>query len=232
MAVGSRAFWLPRRGNNQDEYEDAFAVEDASGRYALADGASEGCFTRLWARLLVEDFVSRASWDISRWPSSLPAVQERWDIDVRDRKLDWDADYWVEQGAFAAFLGVVLTQDVCQWQAVAVGDTCLFHTRNSTLLGVFPLDHSDQFSNRPQLVGSRTPAVAVGQRQHLWSDGCGQPGDRLWAMTDALAKCCLMEHEAGGSLGCVRIAPRLAIGEQRFHALDRRPPRLRPPAQR
>ena len=60
MAVGSRTFWLPRRGNNPDEYEDAFALDDASGRYALADGASEGCFTGLWARLLVEDFVSRA----------------------------------------------------------------------------------------------------------------------------------------------------------------------------
>ena len=198
MAVGSRAFWLPRRGNNPDEYEDAFALNDASGHYALADGASEGCFTGLWARLLVEDFVTSAEWDLSRWPSSLAAVQKRWDMDVRARKLDWDADYWVEKGAFAAFLGVVLTQNVCQWQAVAVGDTCLFHTRNSALLRAFPLDHSDQFGSRPQLVGSRMPAVAAGQRQRLWSDGGGQSGDRLWAMTDSLAKWCLAEHETGG----------------------------------
>ena len=52
MPVGSRTFWLPRRGNSPDEYEDAFAVDDASGRYAVADGATEGCFTGLWARLL------------------------------------------------------------------------------------------------------------------------------------------------------------------------------------
>ena len=185
MAVGSRAFWLPRRGNSPDEYEDAFAVDDASGRYALADGASEGCFTGLWARLLVEDFVARAERDVSRWPSSLSAVQEQWDTDVRARKLDWDADYWVEQGAFAAFLGVVLQNSPrplgegqgvrasvsprpsgegqgvrasYHWQAIAVGDTCLFHTRDNALLRAFPLDHSDQFGNRPQLVGSRMPA--------------------------------------------------------------------------
>ena len=210
MAVGSRAFWLPRRGNNPDEYEDAFAVEDASGRYALADGASEGCFTGLWARLLVEDFVSGAEGNVSRWLSSLPTVQERWDKDVGARKLDWDADYWVERGAFAAFLGLVLTdfplslgegpavRASYRWQAVAIGDTCLFHTRHSVLLGAFPLARSDQFGNRPQLVGSRMPTAAVSRRQCLWSDGCGQSGDRLWAMTDALAKWCLTEAEAGG----------------------------------
>ena len=205
MAIGSRAFCLPRRGNNLDEYEDAIALENASGRYALADGASEGCFTGLWARLLVKDFVSHAEVNISRWLSSLFAVQERWGKDVGARKLDWDADYWVEQGAFAAFLGLVLTaaeakepQGFCTWQAVAIGDTCLFHTRDSVLLSAFPLARSDQFGNRPQLVGSRMPTAAVLQRQRLWNEGSGQPGDRLWAMTDALAKWCLTEHEAGG----------------------------------
>lgn len=200
MPVDSRTFWLPRRGNSPDEYEDAFALDEASARYALADGATEGCFTGLWARLLVEDFVSRAERDASRWPSSLPAVQGRWDTDVRARRLDWDADYWVEQGASAAFLGIVLAaspQVACQWQAVAVGDTCLMHTRDSVLLRAFPLERSDQFGNRPRLVGSRMPVGDARKRQRTWSDGCGQPGDRLWAMTDALAKWCLLEHEAG-----------------------------------
>ena len=41
------------------------------------------------------------------------------------------------------------------------------------------------------------PLGEVNKRQRLWSDGCGQAGDRLWAMTDALAKWCLVEHEAG-----------------------------------
>jgi hypothetical protein len=231
MPLGSHTFWLPRRGNNPDEYEDAFALDDSSGRYALADGATEGCFTGLWARLLVEDFVSHAEWDASQWPPSLPAVEERWDTDVRARKLDWDADYWVERGASAAFLGLVLKNSpllpgegqgvrashsprplageaptngypgvrgaLFRWQAVAVGDTCLFHTRENVLLHVFPLDCSDQFNNRPRLVGSRMPVSEVHKRQRLWSDGCGQSGDRLWAMTDALAKWCVTQHEAG-----------------------------------
>ena len=197
VPVRSHSFWLPRRGNTPDEYEDAFALDEASGRYAVADGATEGCFTGLWARLLVNDFVSHAERNASSWLSSLPVVQERWNTEVRTRKLDWDADYWVEQGASAAFLGVVLTQDMWQWQAVAVGDTCLFHTREGVLLRAFPLDRSSQFNNRPRLVGSRMPLSNIRKRQRLWTDGCGQAGDRLWAMTDALAKWCLVEHEAG-----------------------------------
>jgi hypothetical protein len=206
---GSRTFWLPRQGNTPGEYEDAFAVNEASGRYALADGATEGCFTGLWARLLVQDFVARSDCDTSPWVSSLAAVQKRWDSDVRSRNLDWDADPWVERGASAAFLGIALenlsfplgdrskVRASCQWQAVALGDTCLFHTRDSVLLRAFPLDRSDQFNNRPRLVASRMPPADICKRQRLWTDGCGQSGDRLWAMTDALAKWCLAEHEAG-----------------------------------
>ena len=199
MPGGSSTFWLPRRGNTPDEYEDAFALDEASGRYAVADGATEGCFTGLWARLLVNDFVASAECDASSWASSLPAVQKRWDADVRSRKLDWDADQSVEQGASAAFLGIMLTaspQGTCQWQAVAVGDTCLFHTRTDVLQRAFPLDRSDQFNNRPQLVGSRMPFGDIRKRHRLWTDGCGQSGDRLWVMTDALAKWSLVEHEA------------------------------------
>jgi hypothetical protein len=211
MPVDSHTFWLPRRGNSPGEYEDAFALDDASGRYALADGATEGCFTGLWARLLVEDFISHAEWDASQWPFSLAGVEEQWDTEVRARKLDWDADYWLEQGAFAAFLGLVLTDSPflseggpgvrasCHWEALAVGDTCLFHTRDGALARAFPLECSDQFSNRPQLVGSRMAVGEVCKRQRLWSDGYGHSGDRLWAMTDALAKWCLTQHEAGGN---------------------------------
>ncbi len=199
MPGDSFTFWLPRRGSTPNEYEDAFAVNEASGRYAVADGASEGCFTGLWARLLVEDFVANVECDATLWATLLPAVQKRWDTDVRSRNLDWDTDQWVEHGASAAFLGVALiasSQGTCQWRAVAVGDTCLFHTRDSALLRAFPLDRSDQFNNCPQLAGSRMPADAVDKRKRLWTDGCGQPGDRLWAMTDALAKWCLVEREA------------------------------------
>ena len=79
MPIGSRAFWLPRRGHGPAEYEDALAIDDRAGRYAVADGASEGCFTDLWARLLVipfdQSFLGREDRDLEdRLRVELPGV--------------------------------------------------------------------------------------------------------------------------------------------------------------
>jgi hypothetical protein len=195
-----QTFWLPRRGNSPEEYEDASAVDGAAGRIAVADGATESCFAGLWAALLVEGFVESRDCRPDEWPALLPALQQRWEADVSARKLRWAAKRLVKKGDFATFLGLALSASCdggCQWQAVAVGDTCLLHTRGQSLLRAFPLEHSQQFNNLPGLVGSRMSAAEVRQRQSLWLDGRGQPGDRLWIMTDALAQWCLAEHEAG-----------------------------------
>jgi hypothetical protein len=201
MAQRWQTFWVVRGGNDPAHCEDASAADDSTGRYALADGASEGCFSRLWAGMLVEDFVRASGLGIDRWYDSLPPVQQRWDADVQSRVLRPSARRAVRQGAFATFLGIVLGDpaDPCRWQAVAVGDTCLMHTRGHVLLRCFPLDHATQFDNYPHLVGSRMPAEAVHQRQRLWADGRGESGDRLWAMTDALAQWCLAEEGGGGN---------------------------------
>jgi len=153
-------------------------------------------------------------------------LQERWAADVRGRDLPWYAEPSVKQGAFATFLGFMLensplplveegpevssspppcsgegqgVMDLYHWQAIAVGDTCLFHTRSAVLLRAFPLEHSSQFDNAPKLVGSRMSAEDIHKRQKLWTNGQGQPGDRLWMMTDALAHWCLAEYEAGNN---------------------------------
>ena len=200
MPKSARAFWLPRRGHSPAEYEDAFAQREAAGRYAVADGASEGCFTDLWAKLLVESFVDVAGDPPNSWPESLTAAQQRWDSDVSARNIPWYAEQSVSRGAYCTFLGLVLVSpaaDCCQWQALAVGDTCLLHTRGGALLRAFPLERAGQFDNFPKLVGSRTPVAEVCAGQSLWTDGRGQSGDRLWIMTDALAQWCLTEIEAG-----------------------------------
>ncbi len=227
MGVTAKKFWSSRKGNTPEEYEDACAANPASGRYAVADGATEGCFTGLWARLLVDDFVGRSGQGMESWPSSLSAIQAQWDGDVLARNLPYHAEPWVRRGAYAAFLGVVLTDShppsgeepearptvsACplagegqgvrgtyRWQAIAVGDTCLFHTRGNALIRAFPLEDSQQFNNAPKLVGARTSTEVILQRCLVWRDGHCQPGDRLWLMTDALAEWCLSEAEAGGN---------------------------------
>jgi hypothetical protein len=105
----------------------------------------------------------------------------------------------LEQGAFATFLGVAVTyaDSIPQWEVLAVGDTCLFHTRGPTLFSAFPLNHSNQFNNAPRLLGSRMPPELIRKIPVPRIQGSGLPGDRLWMMTDALAQWCLRELEGG-----------------------------------
>jgi len=200
MSTDARACWLAKRGNSPEEYEDAFAADDVAGRYAIADGATESSFSGLWARLLVDQFVQDSGGDPLRWTERLPALQDQLHTHISRRPLPWYAEAQLLQGSFATLLGVVLTvsEDAeYTWQAVAVGDSCLFHTRGTDLLGVFPLNRAEQFGNMPHLVGSRTSADVIREKRALLTQSHALPNDRLWMMTDALAHWCLKEHEAG-----------------------------------
>jgi hypothetical protein len=195
-----QALWLPRRGHRSDEYEDAFAVNEVAGRFAVADGASEGCFTGLWAKLLVNHFVNDSASPVEEWARTLATPQEQWNTNIHVEKLPWYAQEGAERGAFAAFLELAFTGEsgnAFSWQAVAVGDACLFHTRQESLLRAFPLEQSEQFDNFPVLIGSHSPPESVREKQSHWSDGHGYAGDRLWMMTDALAHWCLSSIESG-----------------------------------
>jgi hypothetical protein len=200
MSTASQTFWVVRRGHRPEEYEDAFASDDAAGRYAVADGATESCFAGLWARLLVEGFLRGDRGRPDHSPASLAALQDQWCMAVRARQLSWYSEPAIERGAFATFLGLTVhadRQSGYRWQAAAVGDTCLFCTRGDELLQAFPLERAEQFDNVPKLIGSRMSTEALRQRRRVWADGAGHAGDRLWMVTDALAQWCLAENEAG-----------------------------------
>jgi hypothetical protein len=190
-------FRLPRKGHAGDECQDAAAADPGRGRFAVADGATESAFAGVWARLLVEAFVaSAAGAEGMPW---LGAAQERWAASVRrapgDPEPPWYLDTGLRQGAFATFLGVVVDGD--GWQALAVGDSCLFQVRGEGLVEAFPVGRSHDFGPTPWLVGSRpAPAAAAGAQGVRRRGGC-RAGDRLWLMTDALSQWFLAEVEAG-----------------------------------
>jgi hypothetical protein len=196
--IRCRSFRVPRRESRVEECEDACAVAPERGRFAVADGAAESAYSGLWARLLVEEFV-RGDQDLPTWPDWIAPLQKRWIDAVRlppgADPLPWYLEERYDQGAFATFLGVSL--NAAGWQALAVGDSCLFHVRQGQLLTSFPLTHSSQFSNSPWLVGSRTSPEEVPRRRGVWVSGDWQPGDRLLLMTDALSRWFLASMEAG-----------------------------------
>ncbi len=210
VALGYRAFRLPRLGYGLEECQDALAGDPERGRFALADGAAESPYSALWARLLVEEFV-RQSERLPSWESWLPTLQERWAAAIHRPPVSLSENGWrvtegggmpwylepgLVQGAFATFLGLVIEDH--DWYAMAVGDSCLFQVRQGELIRTFPLMRAADFSNAPWLVGSRTSPIEVPHKNGLQQRGDCLSGDRFWLMTDALAQWFLQEAESGG----------------------------------
>src|SRR5437763_1397095 len=121
-----RALRLPKNGHTDEEYEDAWAADPVSGRFAVADGASESSFAALWARLLTESFLAaRRPRDLTDW---LDAARRRWSAEVMGLELPWYAEIKRDEGAFATFLGLRVRRPTPdrpgRWRVVAVGDSC------------------------------------------------------------------------------------------------------------
>jgi hypothetical protein len=192
-----QAFRLSKRGHTAEEYEDACAGAPEVGRFAIADGASEASFAGVWARALVEGFIRAPGqpWHDLAW---LGAQRQCWAEQVDTLSLPWYAEQKREEGAFATLLGLALwpafRDQPGRWRALAIGDSCLFHTRGERFLTSFPLTEATEFDNRPRLLGSRASGSEVAGEQ---AQGRWQPRDRFLLMTDALAQWFLSETAQG-----------------------------------
>ena len=191
-SIRCRAFSVPKNGNSRAEYEDACAFELKAGRFAVADGASESVFAGEWANLLCQSFVAD-SLDPGKIVEWRQAMQKRWLALVFQQDLPWYLEEKVKEGAYATFLGLTLVGE--NWQALAIGDSCLFHVRGAKLLTAFPLDRAEEFGTRPGLIGSRQKSDPVTRQ----ATGTLQPGDSLLLMTDALAEWFLRTGDEGGT---------------------------------
>lgn len=185
------AYWLPKRGKNGNEYEDAYTCSQTGSictlpvRYALADGASTSAFAQEWAETLVEDFVT--DWEpetqlVERVKALLPDWSQRFSTTT----LPWFAQQKARTGSFATLLGLLLNPDG-SWQAIAVGDSCLFQVRGSELVAAFPIERSADFNNTPDLLHSNVSAYGSNGPNEKQHTGTWQDGDRFLLMTDALA---------------------------------------------
>jgi hypothetical protein len=188
-----RILRVPKRGHTLEEYEDAAAGHGLLGRFAVADGATESAFAGPWASALAEAFVQNPV-SPGGWAGWLPEVRRRWLKEVGDQELPWYLEEKFQQGAYATLLGIelALIEGAWEWQAVAVGDCCLFHLRGDNLLCSFPLERSGEFDTRPELLGSRDGDLP---RDHC-AKGRARFGDSFLLLSDALAQWALKREEA------------------------------------
>ena len=198
------AFTCPKAGNALEEYEDAWSARPVPGtgghRIAIADGATESSFSRLWAALLVECWTRGDSKGLAFF-DRLGAARKLWRLRVAGRPLPWYAEEKASLGAFAAFLGLEVDPVARTWRAIAIGDCCLFQIDAAKprmrLVHAFPLTHSSEFGSSPYLVGS-DPAGSTEIGAHVQvRQGLLRDEDLLVAASDTLAAWLLWREEEG-----------------------------------
>ena len=203
-----QVFCCPKLGNSLEEYEDAWAQRQTRTpggiRVAVADGATESSFAKLWAVLVAESYVrSELSGGGAEFFARLQPARRLWRRRLAGRPLPWFASEKAEQGAFAAFLGVEIDAHTNRWTALAVGDCCLMHVddvgKGMRAIETFPLQRSSQFTMSPYLIGSRSDGESLQDRIHV-SKGSLRDGDMLLLATDAMAAWLLKRHEEGRPL--------------------------------
>lgn len=182
--------------------------------FGVADGATEGMFSGVWAEILVKAFcrsknnnvdigyvVNKASKDWDSWMRNYIAERGR-----HNKPIQWYEEPGLRAGSFSTLLGLILTYSEGShsniWHTLAVGDTCLFCVRDGKLVLRFPIENSADFSNHPSLISSnleRNKDVFESRRflQSEW-----HAHDIFYIMTDALACWFLQEYEAGNSPWC------------------------------
>ena len=209
MPISVRVQWLPKAGNREDEYEDACWPDHALTttqrvvHCAIADGATESAFAGLWARQLTAAYGAVGSAESATWRHAVAQEQRHWQAQITAQPLPWYAEEKARHGAFAALLGVTLTQedrtDGHRWQASAVGDCVLFQVRAGALVQSFPAQDAAFFTNRPFLLSSLSAQDAAVPQWRYQAAGDLNSGDVLYLTTDALGQWCLRQVEAGSA---------------------------------
>jgi len=169
---------------------------------AIADGATETSFARKWANLLVHSFCD-GLFTGQKILRALPRIQRLWLRSVSEKSLPWYAEEKLKEGAYSSLVGLTLhdraraESESGEWEAIAIGDSCLFQVREGELIKAWPLDNSVQFNSRPVLLSSLPGYNAALDEQIVKVSDAWKPGDMFYLMTDALA-CWFLRAIEGG----------------------------------
>lgn len=193
------ALFVPKGGSSDDEWEDGFAFSEASGRAAVADGASTSAHARLWAAQLTRRMIEHPvdlndTAGLRQWfTEALDGfVDQKGDADA---SAAWYASEVAARDAFATLL--VLQIGDTSATAASIGDCNLFVLdANSALLAAWPQSRADQFGSAPDLVstnaGRLDATLASLKRCRIGLE----PATTIVLATDALAEWALSVHES------------------------------------
>lgn len=238
ITIDYRVFYAPKYGNELHHYEDAFALAgvepvqlakdiqdqplvqgrlDPAGlvwRCAVADGATQGGFSKYWAQMLVDHFVydvdaPKLSGKLNGMDGWLKSLCERWNQDKvpeilapipqgSPRRSRVQQSLLMEgQAATLVMLELHTDPERLEWRAGAIGDSLLFHFHNGKIQPERPFNtlRWDELDTNPVLISTRES----NQDAWIWQNrgfqaeqafvfSAFEAGDSFILMTDALAK--------------------------------------------
>jgi serine/threonine protein phosphatase PrpC len=203
MKLVWKSFSICKDGNREEENEDAVFPVIASGTSlwsdgfscAMADGATQASFSKLWANLLVKE-TGRSQNLTQDLPQALFAAHSSWKNQLNQIDLPWPVEVKMQQGAHSTLLwfhiwhrngaGPLNDAPPRGWTSNAIGDTCVFQVTKGKSSEGFPFTSSEQFSNSPELVSTNSLHRAKLTQRTI--SGTWQKGDYFLIASDALAE--------------------------------------------
>jgi len=203
-------FSLPKIGEAEKNIQDRLACNAEKGLAAIADGAGSSLYPGQWAEILVQAFcqdrgnpIDKVRKSPGRW---LKPLQEEWRQYYLEKLRSPNRKWWqggssLKDRGSSTFLGLKLqhreNSSPNNWQAVAVGDSCLFKLEQETQqLISFPLQNSEDFKSVTPCFQSLPESAS--SRPHFQA-GTYETGDRFLLSTDALSQWLLQDYENQGS---------------------------------
>lgn len=185
-----------------EEYEDAWHIDAAAGRAAVADGVSSAIFSGRWARILTKHVVADPPdmEDVDSLVDWLEHCRSLWLKEINPAKLPWNQRSKLQQvgGAFSTLLWIEvqpLDNDADSESAVkryhvtctAIGDCNLFSYRNGEYRDSFPMESSAQFDEDPLSICSVNLGRDNTLQFQMWETEC-DAGDEFVLCSDAIGK--------------------------------------------
>jgi hypothetical protein len=189
--IAIHEFIMPKSGHSLAECEDSICVNRQALKFAVADGATEAFDSASWSKRLAAAWVALDDDCLDadsflNWAAGEgAALGATW----QGLKLSWFAEEKALVGSFAAFAGMKLSpvSGGWRWSAIAVGDTCLFHLRERSVVSALPLNDPAGFGSAPVLLPSNNPDRALVRSSIVAGQGDAVAGDELLLMSDAIS---------------------------------------------
>ena len=202
IRLTATSFIIHKEAENPDDCQDACAQNDGKGRYAIADGVTRSFFPKEWATLLVNCFCENDDLSLAKmgWQDSLDPIRQKWYEQVEEKVNERNLFYLTnsfstQESAVSTFIGIEFNKDNGEWDAMIVGDSCLFH-KSAFEFKSYLIENSVDFTNRPDVFAS---FAKDDHSEPTFIHGSTNPDDTFILATDALAKW-ILEHKEIGKL--------------------------------